>query len=153
MDDREVCTGCLAKIMDLGMAIVARSNAVIGLCCQNLVELDLAILTTFFSIPGLEKPSASAAAKVVGLVGPHFDEIFFPNKALDHVTQIVCHWIPETFTHDLTRILNRELDLSFLIPVGVDLELSFSNPLGIILVDAGNLKVIRNIEFFQSFQD
>jgi len=143
----------LGKIVDLGMAIMARSNAVISFRRHYLVELNLAVCATFIRKSRLEESSPSATAEVVRLVGPHFDKIFFPHNGLYHVTQIVCHWIPEAFAHDLTRVLHRELDLSILVPVGVDLELSFSDPFGVILIDARNLEVIRDFEFLQSFQD
>ncbi len=143
----------VGKIMDLCMAIVTRGNAVISSCSYNLVKLDLAIGITLICESRLEKASASATTVVVRLVGPHINKIFFPHNGLHHKPKIVCHRISVSLAYNLTRILNRKLDLPILVPVRVDLELSFPNPLGIILVDASNFEVIRDIEFSQSFQD
>jgi hypothetical protein len=104
-------------------------------------------------VPGLQIPSPAAATVVVGPVGMHFNEVFLPHDGLHNIAQILRHRIPVTLAHDLTRILNRELHLQILVPIRVDLEFSFPDPFGVILVDACNLKIIGDIEFFQSCQD
>lgn len=83
----------------------------------------------------------------------HINKIFFPHNGFHNIAQIIRHWISKAFAHYLTGILNRELDLQILIPIGVDLEFSFPDPFGIILVDACNLKIMGYIKFFQSCQD
>jgi len=49
--------------------------------------------------------------------------------------------------------LDRELDFQILVPIGVDRELSLADPFSVIVVDARDFEVIRDLEFFQSFQD
>ena len=153
MDNWEVCAGQLAKIVDLRMAIVTCSNTVIGLGCQNLLELLLAVRPPCIRVAGLQETAAAAAAEVVGLVGPHFDKIFFPHKGRDHKAQIICNWITVTLSYYLTRILNRKLELQILVPVRIDSQFSFPDPFGIILIDIFDFKVMFNVEFFQSGPD
>ena len=153
MDCHVLALKMVGKIMDLGMTIVTRSNTVISSCGYNLVKLDLAIAITLLCESRLEEASASATTVVVGLVGPHINKIFFPHNGLHHKPKIVCHRISVSLAYNLTRILNRELDLKILVPVRVYRQLSFPNPFGIVLVDASNFEVIRDIEFSQSFQD
>jgi len=47
------------------MAIVARRNAIIGLCGQDLVRLNLAVRTARIGISRLEKTAAAATAEIV----------------------------------------------------------------------------------------
>jgi hypothetical protein len=49
--------------------------------------------------------------------------------------------------------LNGEFYLQILVPLGIDLQLALADPLGVILNDAFDLKVIRNFVFFQSGPD
>ena len=143
----------LSKIMDLGMTVVTRGNAIIGSSRRDLVKFHLPVMMSGVSVPGLQITSPAAATVVVGLVGMHINKIFFPHNGLHDIAQILRHWISKAFAHYLTRILNRELDLQILIPIGVDLEFSFPDPFCIILVDACNLKIMGYIKFFQSCQD
>ena len=53
----------------------------------------------------------------------------------------------------MARILDSELDLTFLVPVRGGFELAFSDPLGVKLNYAFNFKIVRDVEFFQSCQD
>jgi hypothetical protein len=53
----------------------------------------------------------------------------------------------------LTGILNRELDLAFLVPVRGGFQFALFDPLGIKLNNTFNFKVVRDVEFFQSCQD
>ena len=83
----------------------------------------------------------------------HLNKVFLTRQGFDHKTQIIRHRIPETFAHDLAGVLNGKLDFQFFIPVGVDFQFSLPDPFGIILVDAGNFKMVLDIEFFQSSPD
>jgi hypothetical protein len=53
----------------------------------------------------------------------------------------------------LAGVLNREFDFEVLVPVGIDLQFAFTNPLGIILNDTFAFKVVLDLEFFQSEPD
>jgi len=143
----------IAQVMDLSMAVMARCNAVIRLCCQDLVCFEFPVVTPRIRIPGLEKSAAAAAAIVVRPVGVHFDEIFFTHHRLHGISQILGHRVPKGFANQLTGILNRKFDFQVFVPVGVDLQLPFFDPLGIILDDASDLKLVLDIEFFQSGPD
>jgi hypothetical protein len=101
----------------------------------------------------LEKAAAAATAVIVGAVRGHIDEIFLPHDFLDHIAKIFSYRISKGFSNKLTRILNGKLYLQILVPIGIDFKFSFTNPLSIILNDAFDFKVVRNIEFFQSGPD
>lgn len=49
--------------------------------------------------------------------------------------------------------MNGEFNLAVLIPVRADLELAFSNPLGIVLNDAFDFKFVIEVEFLLSEPD
>jgi len=53
----------------------------------------------------------------------------------------------------LTGILHGELDLEVLVPVGVDLQLAFADPLGIVFIDIFYFKIMFEVEFCQSGPD
>ena len=106
-----------------------------------------------FRHSGLEKTAAAAAAVIVGFVGRHVDKILFAHNGFNHESQIIGNRIAKCFTHELAGILNREFHLQVLVPVGIDLQLSFPDPLGIILNDAFDFKIVGNVEFFQSGPD
>jgi hypothetical protein len=143
----------LAQFVNLGMAVMAGGNAVIRLGRLNLAVLDLAVLEALFLEPGLQESTAAPAAEIVGAVGLHIDEIFLADHRLDHKTKILGNRIAVTLADDLAGILNREFDFQVLVPVGVDLEFAFTNPFGIVFVDAFNFKVVLEVEFFQSGPD
>jgi hypothetical protein len=142
-----------SKIMNLGMTVMARSNAIIGSSIHDLVKFHLPVLTPGISVPGLQISAAAATTVIVGLVGMHVNKIFFSHNGLYNIAQIIRHWISKAFAHNLAWILNRKFDLQILVPIGIDLEFSLPDPFGIILVDACNLKIMGYIKFFQSCQD
>jgi len=111
MDYVVACARVFAKVMDLGMAIVTWGDAILSLCCQNLIELYLAILPPCFSVAGLQEATTAAAAEIVRPVGLHFDKVFFPHHGFDHKAKIFGHRIAQGLSDQLTGILNRELDL------------------------------------------
>jgi len=143
----------VGQIVNLRMAVVTGRNAVSRLCCQNLVCFEFPVSPAFFSISCLEKAAAAAAAIIVRPVGMHVDEIFFSHHRLHRVPQIFGHRIPKGLAHQLAGVLNSEFDFEVLVPVGIDLQLSFPDPLGIILNDTLDLKVVLDFEFFQSGPD
>ncbi len=146
-------TALVGQIVNLGVAIVTGRYTVVRLCCQNLVRLEFPVGTTGVRISGLEKPAAAAAAIVVRPVGMHVDEIFFAHNRLHRIPQIFGHRIPKGLAYQLAGILHRECNFKILVPVGIDLQLSFPNPLGIILNDALDFKIVLDFEFFQSGPD
>jgi hypothetical protein len=139
--------------MDLGMAVVAWCNAVIRLGRQNLICFEFPVATTRFRISGLEKPAAAATAVIVRPVRVHVDKIFFTHNRFHRIPQIFGHRISKTLSHQLAGILNREFDFQILVPIGIDLQFTFTNPLGIILNDALYFKLVLDLEFFQSDPD
>lgn len=85
----------LLHIMDLGMAVVARSDAIVGPGAIDLLELSLSVMTARFGETGLQKSAAAAATVIVGAVGGHFDEIFFTDAGFQHKPKILCDGIAQ----------------------------------------------------------
>jgi len=153
MDYAVVSAIMVAKFMDLGVAVMAAGDAVICAGGLDLVVFDFTVSQAFFFEPGLEESAAAAAAKVVGFVGLHVDEIFFSDNGFHHKSQVIGNGITIAFSYNLTGILNREFDFQVFVPVGVDLEFAFTDPFGIIFVDIFYFKVVFYVEFFQSGPD
>ena len=143
----------IAKVMNLGMTIVARRDTVIGPGRQDLVRFNLAVCTACVCKSRLEKTAAAAAAVIVRSVWGHFDEIFFTHHRLDHKAQVFRDRVTITFTYDLARILNRELDFQVPVPVGTDFQSSFPDPFCVVLIDAFYFKIVRDVELLQSGPD
>jgi hypothetical protein len=101
----------------------------------------------------LEKTAAAAAAEVVGAVGLHVDEVFLAHDGFDDVAQILGDGVTKAFADDLAGILNGELDLEVLVPVGIDLQFAFADPFGVVFVNVFDFKVVLDVEFFQSGPD
>jgi hypothetical protein len=68
------------------MTIMAWRDAVCRLCCQDLVGLGLPIGPSLLLETGLEKPTATTTAKVIGPVGCHVDKIFFAHNRFDNIS-------------------------------------------------------------------
>lgn len=66
----------LGQIVNLGMAIVTRRDAVGGTGGQDLVGLDTSVCPSLFRETRLEKSTPAAAAEVIGPVRSHIDEVF-----------------------------------------------------------------------------
>jgi hypothetical protein len=107
----------ISKIMDLGMTVVASGNAIISASRHDLVKFYLSVLMSGIRVTGLQISAATAATVIVGLVGIHFNKVFFSHNGLYHIAKIIRHWISKAFAHDLARILNRKLDLQILVPI------------------------------------
>jgi hypothetical protein len=139
--------------MYLGMAVMAWGNTVCRARGQDLFSFQATILSTSILITGLEKTAAAAAAVVIGSVRGHVDEVFFTHHGFDHKPEVFGHRVAEGFAHQLAGVLNREFDFQVFVPVGINLEFSFPDPLGIILNDAFDFKIIGNLELLRSEPD
>ena len=153
MHDGIIAAVMLTELMNLGMAIMATCNTVIRAGRLYLLILQPAELQTLFFHAGLEEATAAAAAIVVGPVGHHIYKVFFSDDRFDHVSQIFGNGIAEGLAHDLTGILDGKFNFQVLVPVGIDLEPSFPDPLGIVFIDVLDDKVVFDLKFFQSCQD
>ena len=143
----------IGHIMHLGMTIMAWCDAVLSLGCKNLIGLGLAVSPPLLLETGLEKTASAATAKIIGFIRCHVNKIFFTNNCFNNISQVFCHRVAKCFSHQLTGILNRELDFPILVPVRRGFEFTFSDPLSIELNNTFYFKIIRDIEFFQSCQD
>jgi hypothetical protein len=143
----------LAEFMNLGVAVVATGNAIVGARLFDLLIFDPAVFKALLFESGLEETAAAAAAKIVGPIGLHVDEIFLTHHRLDHKAEIFGDGIAVTLAYDLTRVLHREFKFQIRVPVRTDLEFAFADPFGIVFIDIFDLKVVGEIEFFQSGPD
>ncbi len=143
----------IRQIVDLGVAVVTRRDAVTSLGGQDLVSLAFSIGAALFRVSGLEEPASTTAAVIIRAIRVHFDEILFTHHGFDHVAQILGNRVPKGFPHQLTRVLYRKFDLAFPVPLGTDLEFAIANPFGVVLNDALDFEVEIYLEFFQSGPD
>jgi len=141
------------EVMYLGMTIMTGGYAVFGPGSLDLIEFYLTVLMTRISITGLEVSAAPSATVVIGLVRGHINKIFFAYHRFNHKAKVICNRIAQGFPDYLTGVLDSECYLQVFIPVGVDLELPLPDPLGVKLDNALKLKVMRDIESFQSGPD
>ncbi len=139
--------------MDLRMAVMTRRYAVRRACTLYLLILQFPVSPPCFWKSRLEKTTAAAAAVIVRPVRRHVYKVLFADNSFDHEPQLLGNRVPKTLSHKLAWILNREFHLQILVPLGIDLQLSFPDPLCIILNDALNFKIVGNVEFFQSGPD
>jgi hypothetical protein len=153
VDDPVIPAVMLAQFVNLGVAVVASGDTVIRLGGLDLAVLELAVLEALLLETGLQEAPAAPAAEIVGAVGLHIDEIFLADHRFDHEAQVFGNRIAETLADDLARVLDRKFDFQVLVPVGVDLEFAFTDPLGVILVNIFDFKVVLEVEFFQSGPD
>ena len=65
MDHAVVAAIMVAKLMDLGMAVVAAGDAVVCTGGLDLIVFNLSISQAFILESGLEETAAAAAAKVI----------------------------------------------------------------------------------------
>ena len=153
MHDGIVAAVMLTELMNLGMAIMAAGNTVIRAGRLYLLVLQPAELQPLFFHAGLKESTAAAATVIVGPVGNHIDKILFSDHRFDHVSQVFGNGIAKSLAHDLSGILDGKFNFEVLVPVGIDLEPSFPDPLGIVFIDVLDDKVVLDVEFFQSCQD
>ena len=107
----------MAHIMNLGMAVMAACNTIVGASCNDLIVFQLTVIPSCISEPGLEESSPTAAAVIVGFIRCHLDDIFFTNHRFYDETQVICHRISISFADNLAGILDSERYLSLFIPV------------------------------------
>jgi hypothetical protein len=153
MHDGIITAVMLTELMNLGMAIMTAGNTVIRTGFLDLLVLQPAKFQTLFFHAGLEKTAAAAAAIIVGSVGNHINKVLLSDDRFDHESQVFGNGISKALAHDLTGVLHGKFNLEVLVPVGVDLEFSFPDPLGIVFIDVLDDKVMLDVELFQSCQD
>ncbi len=153
MNHAVVAAIMLAELMDLGVAVVTAGNAVICAGGLDLIVFDLPVSQAFILESGLKESAAAAAAIVVGTVGLHVDEVFFTDNGFHHKPQVVGNGIAIAFPYNLAGILNRKFDFQVFVPVGVHLEFAFTYPFGIVFVNIFYIKLVFQVEFFQSGPD
>ena len=74
----------LFEVVDLGVTVMARGDTVVGAGVVDLLELQPAVMTAGFGKSGLQKPAAATAAKIIGAVRCHIDEILFTDTGFHH---------------------------------------------------------------------
>ncbi len=141
------------QIMNLCVAVMARRNTVICSCRHYLLKFAFAVIAPGFGESRLKESSSSATAVVVGLVGSHLYKIFRTHNCFNNIAKVVCHRVAQTFANQLAWVLYRKLYFQLFIPVGINFQFSFPDPLGIILNNALALKIVLNVEFFQPDPD
>jgi hypothetical protein len=92
------------------MAVVAWRNTILGTSLGDLIKLELTIISSCFRIARLKKSASSATAVIVAFIGGHIDKVFLSHHCLDYETEIFSHRVSKSLSHQLTRILNGELD-------------------------------------------
>jgi hypothetical protein len=141
------------QIVNLCVAVVARCQAVISPGFHDLVKLTFAVISPGIGKSGLQETPAAAATVIVRSVGVHINKIFFTHHRFHNESHVFRHRIAEALSYQLAWILYRELYLQVLVPVGIHFQLSFPNPLGIVLNDTFALKIVLNVESLQSDPD
>ena len=139
--------------MYLSMTIMAGSNTISGPGLFDLIILQFPICTSGIRKSGLEKTAATAAAIIVRLVRRHINKVLFSNNRFYYKPQIIGDRVAKALSDKLAWILNSKFDFKILVPIRIYLELSFPDPLCVILNYTFYLKIVRNVEFFQSGPD
>lgn len=141
------------QIMNLCVAVMAGRNTVIRFCRHYLLVFAFAVFASGFGKSRLKESSAAATAVVVRLVGRHLYKIFLAHNCFNNIAKVLCHRVAQTLANQLAWVLNRKLYFQIFIPVGINFQFSFPDPLGIILNNALALKIVLNVEFIQSDPD
>lgn len=100
----------LGQFVNLGMAVVAGSNAIIGSGGDNLIQFPLSVLQAFLFIGILQESTTAAATIVVGHVRIHIDEVFFTDAGFEDKPEILCQGIAKGFPHQVTGILGSKFN-------------------------------------------
>ena len=153
MDHPVAAAVVIAEFMNLSVTIVTAGNAIVRSSRLNLNVFQPAEFQTLLFVSRLQETTATTTAIIIGAVGLHIDKIFFPHDGFDHEPKIFGNRVAITFAHNLAGILCREFYFQIFVPVGIDIELSFPNPLGVVFIDVFDFKFVGNVEFFQSCQD
>ena len=141
------------QVVNLCVAVMARCNTVIRPCRHYLLKLSFAVITSGFGKPGLKESSSAATAVVVRFVGSHFYKIFLSHNGFNNIPQVIRHRIAQTLTNQLARVLYGKCYSEIFVPIGINFQFPFPDPLGIILNNALALKIVLNVEFFQPDPD
>jgi hypothetical protein len=150
---RVVAAVVFAQLVNLGVAVVAAGDAVVGTGGLDLIVFEFAVLEPLFLETRLEESAPAAAAVVVGAIGNHVDEVFFTHHGFDNEPEILGNGVAVGFTDNLAGILHGELDPQILVPVGIDLQLARADPFGVVFIDVLDDEAVLDVEFFQSCQD
>jgi hypothetical protein len=143
----------LFEVVNLRVAVVTGGDAIVGAGEIDLLELQSAVMPAGLGKSGLQKPAAAPAAKIIGAVRCHFDEILFTDTGFYHKPQIFGNRIAITLAHNLAGILDGKFNFQILVPVGIYLESALTDPFGVVFIDVLDDKVVLDVEFFQSCQD
>jgi hypothetical protein len=141
------------QIVDLCVAVMARRNTVIRSCNHYLLIFAFAVFASGFGKSGLKESSAAATAVVVRLVGRHVYKIFLAHNSLNNIPKFLCHRVAQTLSNQLAWVLYRKFYFQIFVPIGINFQFSFPDPLGIILDNALALKIVLDVEFFQPDPD
>jgi hypothetical protein len=141
------------QIVNLCVAVMAGRNTVIRFCSHYLLIFAFAVFASGFGKSRLKEPSAAATAVVVRLVGRHLYKIFLAHNCFNNIAKFVCHRVAQTLANQLAWVLYSKFYFQIFVPVGINFQFSFPDPLGIILDNALALKIVLNVEFFQSDPD
>lgn len=153
MNHRVIAAVMFAELVDLGVAVVACRDAIVRPGGLDLFVFQFPVRQPLFLEAGLEKTTPAAATVVVRLIGCHVDKVLFAHDGFDHEPQIVGNGVSVGLAYDLAGILDGELDLQVLVPVGVGLEFALPDPFGVVFVNVLDLEFVFDVEFFQSCQD
>ena len=143
----------LMQIMNLRVAVMTRRNTVIRFCSHYLLIFASAVFASGFGKSGLKESAAAATAVVVRLVGRHLYKIFLAHNCFNNIPKVLCHRIAQTLSNQLAWVLYRKFYFKIFVPVGINFQFSFPDPLGIILDNAFALEIVLNVEFIQSDPD
>jgi hypothetical protein len=135
------------QIVNLRVAVMAWCQAVISPGFYDLFKLTFAVISPGLGKSGLQKSTTAAATVIVRSVGIHINKILFTYHRFYNKSHVFRHRITEALSYQLAWILYRKLYLQVLVPVGIYFQLSFPNPLSVILNDTFALKVVLNVEF------
>ena len=122
------------------MAVMAGRDAIVGTGGQDLLGLHASVFPAGFRDSRTAGTRRRRRSSNCWTGWGHVDEVLLADHRFDHEAQVLGNRIAVAFAHDLAGILNGELDFQILIPVGVDLQFAFTDPLGIIFVDALDLE-------------
>ena len=125
----------VTDVVNLRMTVMTAGYTIICAGLHYLIKFEFAVVPSFLLKPGLEKTAAAATAIIVGSIGGHLNDVFGANDLSDDIAQILGDSLAIALSDNLAGILDGEFDLAFLIPVGIDLQASFANPFGVILVN------------------
>jgi hypothetical protein len=141
------------QIMNLCVAVMAGRNTVICSRSHYLLKFAFAVIASGFGKSRLQEPSSAATAVVVRLVGSHFYKIFLSHNCFNNIPEVLCHRITQTLANQLAWVLYSKFYSQIFVPVGINFQFPFPDPLGIILNNALALKIVLDVEFFQPDPD